>query len=377
MRNRGRHRTASASFAGNVYHEPRPRKFPQNYSNFFRGLFSHLRLDYVRDRTLYFRARSQHIEINELQWLWTILSSARMRGGCPLSSLEPVGLVGTGLFGTALVERLLEDRFPVFVYNRTRAKADPLLARGAIWSDNPLAKCQRVIFSLYTSDQVEGVFDQMNSRPLDGRIVIDTSTSDPQQTVALGQRLTLHGVKYLEAPFSGSSEQTRNREATALVAGDHAAFAACRDLWDCLAAKTYYVGDWGSAAKMKLVTNLVLGLNRAVLAEGLVFAEAAGLNKKDALQVLLNSPAYSRTMDAKGPKMVHNEFSPQARLSQHIKDVRLMLEAAARAGITLPISGVHLELLEQAEAAGLGDLDNSAIIRVIQDPKLRANLSQS
>jgi 3-hydroxyisobutyrate dehydrogenase-like beta-hydroxyacid dehydrogenase len=135
------------------------------------------------------------------------------------------------------------------------------------------------------------------------------------------------------------------------------------------------VGKWGNAAKMKLVTNLVLGLNRLALAEGLVFANAAGIEMEDALQALLNSPAYSRTMDAKGPKMVQGEFAPQARLSQHIKDVRLMLEEAERAGISLPLSGVHLELLEQAEAVGLGEMDNSAIIRVIQDPKLRAMLS--
>jgi 3-hydroxyisobutyrate dehydrogenase-like beta-hydroxyacid dehydrogenase len=294
-----------------------------------------------------------------------------------LSHLEPIGLVGTGLFGTALAERLLDERFPLLVHNRTRAKADPLLARGAVWSDNPLADCQRVIFALFTSDQVEQVFEQMNSRPLAGRIVVDTSTSDPRQTIALGRRLARHGVQYLEAPFSGSSEQARNHEATAMVAGERDAYAACGDLWDCLAAKTFYVGAWGNGVKMKLVTNLVLGLNRAVLAEGLVFAEAAGLDVKDALEVLLNSPAYSKTMDAKGPKMVEGEFSPQARLSQHIKDVRLILEEASRGGASLPISSVHLELLEQAEAAGLGELDNSAIIRIIQDPKLRAMLSQS
>ena len=121
---------------------------------------------------------------------------------------------------------------------------------------------------------------------------------------------------------------------------------------------------------MKLVTNLVLGLNRAVLAEGLVFAKAAGLTMEEAFEVLINSPAYSRTMDAKGPKMVQGEFTPQARLSQHIKDVRLMLEEAARGGTSLPFSAVHLELLEQAEAAGLGELDNSAIIRVIGDQNL-------
>jgi 3-hydroxyisobutyrate dehydrogenase-like beta-hydroxyacid dehydrogenase len=300
-----------------------------------------------------------------------------LEAGCPLSNLEPVGLVGTGLFGTALAERLLTDGYPIVVYNRTRAKAEPLLARGAKWSDNPLASCRRVIFSLFTSQQVEQVFEQMNSRPLDGKIIVDTSTSDPQQTIALGTRLAKHGVSYIEAPFSGSSEQTRNHESTALVAGAPQAFEDCQDLWDCLAAKTYYVGEWGNAAKMKLVTNLVLGLNRLVLAESLVFAEAVGVDMADALQVLLNSPAYSRTMDAKGPKMVHGEFAPQARLSQHIKDVRLMLEEAARSGASLPMSALHLELLEQAEAAGLGELDNSAIIRVIQDPKLRAMLSQS
>jgi len=294
-----------------------------------------------------------------------------------LASVEPIGLVGTGLFGTALAERLLADGYPLLVYNRTPSKAEPLLDLGAVWSENPLANCRRVIFSLFTSQQVEQVFEQMNSRPIESRIIIDTSTSDPLHTVALGDCLARYDVKYLEAPFSGSSEQARNHQATAIVAGDDSAFSACRDLWECLAAKTFYVGDWGNAAKMKLVTNLVLGLNRAALAEGLAFAEATGLNMADALPVLLNGPAYSRTMDAKGPKMVKEEFTPQARLSQHIKDVRLMLEEAARGGASLPISTVHLALLEQAEAAGLGELDNSAIIRVIRDPKLRALLSEA
>lgn len=287
------------------------------------------------------------------------------------SKQQPVGLIGTGLFGTALGERLLADGYSLCVHNRTRAKADPLVARGAKWSDNPLQECQRVIFSVYTTEQVAEVLGQMHAGLKQGQIIVDTSTSDPQQTAALAARLAQQGIDYLEAPFSGSSEQTRNHQSTALVAGPRAAFDACGDLWECLAAKTFYVGDWGNAAKMKLVTNLVLGLNRAVLAEGLVFAAATGLAMEDALQVLLNSPAYSRTMDAKGPKMVQGEFTPQARLAQHIKDVRLIIEEAGRGGATLPLSTVHLRLLKQAEATGLGELDNSAIIRVIQDPSLR------
>ena len=181
-------------------------------------------------------------------------------------NLEPVGVVGTGLFGTALSERLLADGFPTIVYNRTRSKAEPLLAKGAIWSNNPLAECRRVIFSLFTTEQVGQVLDQLSGPSVGGQILLDTSTSDPQHTIALGTRLARNGVEYLEAPFSGSSEQTRNHQSTALVAGYSASFDACRDLFDCLAAKTFYVGDWGNAAKMKLVTNLVLGLNRVVLA---------------------------------------------------------------------------------------------------------------
>lgn len=286
-------------------------------------------------------------------------------------SIRPlVGLVGTGLFGTALVERLLANGYPVRVYNRTRHKAEPLLAMGAKWSDNPLKECQRVIFSVYTTEQVAQVLDQMDAGNLPGQILIDTSTSDPQLTTSLGIRLSRRGLEYLEAPFSGSSEQTRQHESTALVAGSQSAFDACSDLWDCLAAKTFYVGPWGNAAKMKLVTNLVLGLNRAVLAEGLVFANAVGVSKEQALTVLLNSAAYSRTMNAKGPKMVRGEFTPEARLTQHIKDVHLILAEAERGGVSLPLSAVHLELLKRAESAGLGELDNSAIIQIIENPKL-------
>jgi 3-hydroxyisobutyrate dehydrogenase-like beta-hydroxyacid dehydrogenase len=287
-----------------------------------------------------------------------------------LPNRESIGVIGTGLLGSAIADRLLAEGYPTIVHNRTRSKADPLLANGATWSDNPLAECRRVIFSLFTTEQVVQVLDRMSGGLRAGQIVIDTSTSDPLQTSALGTQLAKIGVEFLEAPFSGSSDQTRKHQATALVAGNRAAFDTCQDLWDCLAARTFYLGRWGNASRMKLVTNLVLGLNRVALAEGLAFAAKIGLAMDAALEVLVNSPAHSRIMDAKGPKMVHGEFTPQARLSQHLKDVRLIIDEGNRGGASLPMSSLHLKLLEQAEVAGLGDLDNSAIIRVIQDKLL-------
>ena len=113
---------------------------------------------------------------------------------------------------------------------------------------------------------------------------------------------------------------------------------------------------------MKLVSNLVLGLNRAALAEGLVFAQVLGLEAEAAL-ALIGTMAYSRIMDTKGRKMIEGDFRVQARLSQHLKDIRLILDAAAAAGQALPLTEIHRQLLEVAEAAGFGEADNSAIIR--------------
>ena len=133
-----------------------------------------------------------------------------------------------------------------------------------------------------------------------------------------------------------------------------------------MGAKVFHVGTCGSAARMKLISNLVLGLNRAALAEGLAFAEALGVSPAAALEVMAGSNAYSKAMDAKGRKLVERDFTVQAKLSQHLKDVRLMLQAAGAVGMELPLADTHRRLMERAEAAGLGELDNSAIIEVLR-----------
>jgi 3-hydroxyisobutyrate dehydrogenase-like beta-hydroxyacid dehydrogenase len=281
-----------------------------------------------------------------------------------MSDDRHVGVIGLGLMGTAITERLLEHGYAVCIWNRTREKADVLISQGAVWSDNPLADCRRVIVSLYTSEIVAGVIRHLSSGLQSGQIIIDTTTGEPTDAVSLAGRLSEHGVRYLDSPISGSSTQTRRGEATVMVGGELADFNACTDLWPILGGKTFHIGACGSAAKVKLVTNLVLGLNRAALAEGLVFAEAMGIQPETALEILQSSAAYSKAMDVKGRKMIEADFSVQARLSQHFKDVRMMLDAATTAGLELPLTQTHAKLLALAEASGLGQLDNSAIINV-------------
>ena len=280
-----------------------------------------------------------------------------------------VGVIGLGLLGSALAERLIQGGYDVFVFNRTREKADKLIQLGAQWIDNPFEKCDRVVVCLYTTATVRSVLDAMRSAFREGQIVVDTTTGSPTESPALGQSLAEQGIQYLEAPIAASSEQTRQGKALTMVGGPETSFAACRDILQCIAPQTYHVGDWGDAAKTKLVNNLILGLTRAALAEGLVFAKSIGLSPSACLEVLKAGNAYSVVMDVKGDKMLNSDFSTQAKLAQHGKDVRLMIAEAKKASIDLPMTERHLELLDHAVTAGLGEVDNSAIIQAIANWK--------
>jgi 3-hydroxyisobutyrate dehydrogenase-like beta-hydroxyacid dehydrogenase len=140
-------------------------------------------------------------------------------------------------------------------------------------------------------------------------------------------------------------------------------FRRAEPLFRLIAKKWFHVGPWGSGARTKLVVNLVLGLNRAVLAEGLAFARRCGLELPAVLDVLRSGAAYSAVMDAKGDKMIAAEFVPEAKLAQHLKDVRLILAAGSKAGAVLPLSGVHERLLADVADRGFGECDNSSVIR--------------
>lgn len=277
-----------------------------------------------------------------------------------------IAVIGLGLMGTAITERLLEHGYSVSIWSRSTDEGEPLTKLGAVWSENPLAECDRVILSLYSSDVVADVIKVMSDDLTKQQIIVDTTTGLPDDAIALAGHLAQFGVKYLDAPISGSSEQTRRGEATVMVGGDRSDYDGCADLWPILGSKVFHVGTIGNASKMKLISNLVLGLNRASLAEGLSYAQAIGIQPDAALEVLKGSAAYSKAMDVKGRKMIDQEFSAQARLSQHAKDVRLILQTARQVGLRLPLSQCHITLLEQVEAAGFGDLDNSAIIKAYQ-----------
>ncbi len=279
-----------------------------------------------------------------------------------------VGLIGIGLMGTALAERLLAANFNVLGWDLSADRREVLATIGgavAASSEEVLATCHRVILSLPSHESVSAVLQSAEAVLRAGQIVIDTSTGDPEAAVRQSARWAPREVEYLDATISGSSQQLRDGSAVFLVGGTEQAYRSCEDILGCLTTKSHHVGPAGSGARMKLVTNLVLGLNRAALAEGLWFAQSLGLDPQQTLFLLRESMSYSRIMDTKGEKMLRSDFTPQAKLSQHLKDVHLMLAAAADANARLPLTEIHRQLLETGMQMGLGDMDNSAILQAI------------
>src|SRR5437763_13600433 len=213
-----------------------------------------------------------------------------------------VGMIGLGLLGAALAERFLRAGHAVVGYDidpeRRRLFAS-LGGRPTESAAKVVREVGRIVLSLPTTDEVEAVLDETANDMSTGSLVLDTTTGDPDRRPAVGARLAASGVRYLDAAVVGSSELVRSADAVALVGGDQADAVGCADLFGCFARQWFYLGPWGSAARMKLVVNLVLGLNRAALAEGLAFARACGLDPAVALSVLRAGAAYSRGLDNK------------------------------------------------------------------------------
>lgn len=279
--------------------------------------------------------------------------------------MDAVGVVGLGLMGGALAGRFRGAGLRVVGFDLRDECRQRLAAAGGTVAPSVCGvfeAARTVVLSLPDSAAVAAVLADAGDA-LPGTTVIDTTTGDPDATAATGERLDALGAEYLDATLTGSSREAALGELVVTVGGRAGAFAACEPLFRLVARRWVHVGPWGSGARAKLVVNLVLGLNRAVLAEGLGFARRCGLDPAALLDVLKGGAAYSRVMDTKGPKMLAGDFAPEARLAQHLKDVRLILAQGAAAGAYLPLSELHERLLAQLVHDGFGECDNSSVVR--------------
>ena len=284
----------------------------------------------------------------------------------------PVAIIGLGLMGEVYAKRLLDAGIAVTGYDVDPARRARLTEIGGKPAETiaELAKLARcIIVAVFSTAQVEDVIENHLLPALgegSDKIVLVMSTVDPDRVAALAARVMPRGIRYLDVPVSGTSDQVRRGDGVALIGGDASVAEEVADVFDALFVRRFLVGRIGDGGRAKLAVNLILGLNRLALAEGLVFAEKLGLDPAAFLDVAKGSASYSQVMETKGHKMVQGDFSPEGRAKQTLKDCRLMLDQAAAIGQKLSMLELHAEVLEACVQAGEADMDNSVIIKEVR-----------
>ena len=282
-----------------------------------------------------------------------------------------VGLIGLGLMGSAIAHRLLGAGFSVLGFDIDASKRRSLVERGGVEASSVAeiaASCRIVALAVFTTDQVEQVVEGAGGLLGSAtRIAICTSTCDPDRVEALAARVAARGLALLEVPVSGTSTQVERGDGVGLVAGAEAAAKEADRVLAAFCPKRYLLGAPGNGGRAKLAINLILGLNRAAIAEGLAFAERLGLDRGHFLDVAKGSAAYSQVMDVKGELWASDRFEPpMSRVDQSLKDFLLMLEMGKRVGMQLPFAERYVELMGDCVAHEEAALDNAIIINAIR-----------
>jgi 3-hydroxyisobutyrate dehydrogenase-like beta-hydroxyacid dehydrogenase len=289
-----------------------------------------------------------------------------------MTTARQIGIAGLGLLGSALAHRLIQAGYSPKGYDIDPDKIAALAKAGGIAATlDEVAHCDVVMLAVFDTSQVEDVVTNAVLPALTGvpKIVLCASTCDPDRIAALSETVSAHGLTLVETPVSGSSAQVRKGDGVGLLGGNKDAIDGVADIVDALYPKWFYMGPVGNGGRAKLAINHMLGLNRLVLAEGLVFAQALGLDPAALLEVARQSAAYSQVMDIKGPKMVSGDYTPQGFIHQSLKDFKLIIEQAAKRGQEMPLATLNAEVLAACVSRGESERDNAAVIEEIKRRK--------
>lgn len=278
---------------------------------------------------------------------------------------ESVGIFGLGLIGTAMAERLLAQGVTVRGHDPAPERMEHLASIGGLaTSPEEVWTADKVVAAVFDTDQLADVI--ANAPKRDGACLISVSTCDPERMPGLAEAALAKGIDLVEAPISGTSSQLAKGQVIFLVAGREETASRLASVFEKLSRAHFHVGAIGNGNRTKLAINLILGLNRAALAEGLVFARAIGLDPADFLELAGQSSAASAVMAAKGPSMAERDFTPTGRVVQSAKDFSLILDAAQKASRDLPFARTYEAMMQDCLSHGEGDLDNTAILLAIE-----------
>ncbi len=284
-----------------------------------------------------------------------------------------IGFVGLGTIGLPMAERLMGQGFAMVVYNRTAAKADGMVARGACQAADPaeVAAAAEIVITMVSDSAAlrevalgeRGILSGLAT----GNVHVDMSTVDPETTSSLAETYREQNKFFLHAPVLGSKRAAAEGSLLIFAGGPRQAYERCSEVFAALGKKSWHWEEVTRATGMKLACNLLLGGLMSVYAEALVFAAKAGIAPSDLMEVISLSALAAPNFQNKGRSISQRNFAPNFYASHMLKDMDLILSAAEKLKVSLPTTAAVREQFRAAVASGFGMEDYSAVVKVLEE----------
>lgn len=285
--------------------------------------------------------------------------------------MAKLGFVGLGVMGGRMVKRLLDAGYSVTGYNRTRSKADWLVAAGMRWADSPraVAEAADVIFSMVTNTKAllavtggpDGILAGMGA----GKVYVDMSTVAPAVSQELAAKVAQTGAHMVDAPVSGSVETLEQGKLSIMVGGDPDVFERIKPILLDIGPRATHVGANGLAVTMKIATNLSLAVQMLAFSEGLLLAEKSGIERRVAVEVLTNSVIASPMVKYRCPFVLGMPEEAWFNVNMMQKDMNLALELGRQVDVPMPTTAITNEFLTAARGMGLAEKDFAILFAVL------------
>ncbi|HEY5730679.1 MAG TPA: NAD(P)-binding domain-containing protein [Anaerolineales bacterium] len=283
-----------------------------------------------------------------------------------------VGYIGLGLMGKSMARNILKAGFPLVVHNRSQESVKELVAEGAFRAASPkeVASQVDVIFTnLPDSPDVEKVVLGENGiieGAHDGLIFVDNSTIKPASARMIAEKLSAKNVLALDAPVSGGDIGAKNGTLTIMVGGDASALEKVMPVFQAMGKTITHVGEAGAGQVAKAANQIMVAAQMVAMGELLVFSKKAGVDPRKVVDAIKAGAAQCWTLDVKPPRLFDGNRNPGFKAHMQLKDLKIILDTAKEYDI--PVSGTveNTKLFQQMIDSGMGELDNSAVVGVIE-----------
>jgi len=286
--------------------------------------------------------------------------------------MEKIGFIGLGIMGRGMTHNLLKAGREVTVWNRTPARTDEFVQAGAKATNSPAdvaQQCDVILICVSDTPDVEAVILGENgvlAGAKSGSLVVDHSTISPQATRAMAGRLREKGGAMLDAPVSGGSEGAAKGTLSIMVGGEEADFQRALPIFEAYGKTITHVGPQGAGQMAKLVNQILVIVTELAVCEGLLFAQAGGLDLGKTLDAVKGGAAGSWMLANRGPQMIARDWRPGFTIDLQQKDLRLVLEAADQLGLPLLATSMVFQMYRALQAQGLGSEGNHALVKALE-----------